>query len=127
VIEVRKYITRRYDGYPHPCMQLVTDVLVEEYGYPVPKVDLGSGLRSRAEAALALLADRCIEVSRQEAQEGDIVLVSLGGIPTHVGIFVGTSYVLHVPDGDTGVALEHLDSVWIKNRIMGFYRPRFDA
>lgn len=110
---------------PHPCLALVVDVLHNEYGLIAGDLDTGSyigPLRQRAELALELLQQRCVEVSPSNRKAGDIVLFDVAGYPAHVGILINANDVMHVPHEDNRPCIERLVSPYIKARVLGYYR-----
>lgn len=52
---------------------------------------------------------------------GDCVLMRTGRHPTHVGVYLGEGRMLH-SEGPHPSAIERLDDLRIRNRIIGYYR-----
>lgn len=117
-----KYLGKSYNTL-HPCMALVLDVLENEYGITAPMYDEPLNLQAKRALAYQLLTSTCKQVHPDEIRDGDIVLISVCGVPAHVGILLNPKNVVHVPDERFGVVVESLDSPFLKNRIVGFYRP----
>lgn len=63
-------------------------------------------------------------VEVKEMQFGDLLLIRLRGIESHIGIFVGGGKFLHSAKG-TGSAIDRLEK-W-KHLIVGIYRHRSDT
>lgn len=56
------------------------------------------------------------------AYPGDAVLLRVrGSDPTHVGVYLGESKMLHVQSG-TDSCVAHLDSAFWRNRVIGYFR-----
>lgn len=121
MINVLKYMQKNYSSKPHPCMALVVDVLETEF-HVNTEVDAETGytLRERVALVLNVLSSKCIPVT--EAKPGDVILMDAGGY--HVGVAISKTDMLHVPEESMGVVCERMDSVMVRNRIVGIYRPQ---
>jgi len=71
------------------------------------------------------LADAVISVTDTEHLPGDIVLLEYMGEIAHIGIYVGSNYILHT-SSSAGACLDQLESNnmgrTLRNRIKGWYR-----
>jgi len=56
-----------------------------------------------------------------EPEEGDIAIMKYGGIPCHIGIYVGEGKILHIRV-KTDSILERVGSARLKARIAGYYK-----
>lgn len=119
-----KYIGREYKP-PYGCFLMVADVLREQYGIKdIPDFSDGlelDGFRGRANRIYKALEENTIEVPSSESRDGDIVTITSGGFPIHVGILLDQSHILHMVDG-VNVCIENIHGVRLKSRIGGFYR-----
>lgn len=57
----------------------------------------------------------------EEPQYGDFVLINILGNPTHIGLMIDSSHMLHISD-KSGIAYEDIRSIKWQRRIQGFYR-----
>lgn len=125
---VRKYIgipfkDKGRDGEGLDCWGLVRTVLKNEFGKELP--DLSDGYGSiRDVRAISKLIDETkplIEAKPVEYPEiGDIAVIRCKGLPLHVGIYVGSGYILHT-ERTVESMIERMSSPAIKNRIEGWY------
>ena len=82
------------------CWGLVRLILGEVFGVEVPShAGRYDGVADH-EGIAALVeqdtkADDWLEVARDAARSGDVVLLRMRGLPIHVGIFAGPGLVLH--------------------------------
>jgi len=53
--------------------------------------------------------------------DGDIVLMRMRGMPTHVGVYVSPGMVLHT-HRRTDSVIQRIDSLSLRSRIEGYYR-----
>jgi len=61
-----------------------------------------------------------------EEQEGDVILLRVGGLPCHIGVVVKRGYMLHTMKGCDSVIEPYISPDW-KHRVVGFYRYRRKA
>ena len=108
------------------CYGLLWLVLSEQFGVSVPsyaenyataidKEEVGALMRGE------LLTPRWSKVADAEARAGDGIMISLSGLPYHVGVVVDPPYFLNVLRG-TACALERWTSPRWNRRVEGFYR-----
>lgn len=120
---VSRYVGKQFDG-PYGCMDMTITVLRAEFGHGVvpecPQGDVKSQRQRAAELSEALFK-HCISVIPAARKPGDLVVISLKGFPAHVGIYAGENSLLHT-NADGLVCLERLDSVTLKNRLVGYFR-----
>lgn len=123
---VKNYLGRSYSS-AYGCLDFVVEVLEKEFKYKnLPKYAVDDGISQRKRSALLAqaLADNCAQVLETGRRSGDIVVINVYGRPTHVGLFLEPNYILHTISGDC-VCLENVDSIMLKNRIQGYFRPAF--
>ena len=105
------------------CWGLVRLVLSEQWGKVLP--DLGSdygAVEASITQRLISQTSALIEAEKvADYQPGDIVVLRVLGVPSHVGVIVGRWHFLHVQRG-TDSAISRLDSSANAHRIEGVYR-----
>lgn len=74
-----------------------------------------------AETALAISQGRSLWQQVETPETGDVVLLRILREPTHVGIYVGEGFMLHVRRG-ANTCLERLNAPFWRTRVEGFYR-----
>ena len=123
----------RYIGVPYlehgrdlagcDCWGLVRLVLAQQWGVDVPSLTSDYEAVSAATTA-ALIDEQSAAINAEKVTDprpGDIAVIRVVGVPSHVGIVVAPGFVLHVKRG-TEALVERLDSPAIVNRLEGFYR-----
>jgi NlpC/P60 family len=110
------YLGRVYSG-PVPCYAFARDWLAD-HGLTFPQHDYGKAAHAEAlRRHLAEYADRT-----ESPLAGDVVLLTLGGNPFHIGIMASPTEFLHY-DATHGVICESVRSARWRRRIAGYYRP----
>ena len=106
------------------CWGLVSQVYRDQLGIDLPhygEISAADLLRVRRE----IMAGAASEPWRQvtDPREFDVAVMRLptGRGHGHVGVLTDPRNVLHVEAG-SGAAIEQLNSVTIRNRVMGFWR-----
>jgi hypothetical protein len=61
------------------------------------------------------------EVPAGEERTSDALLMSLAGMPRHIGVVVGNGLVLHIERG-AGSLIESYHSMRLRRRVVGFFR-----
>lgn len=117
------YIGRAYEK-PLGCFMLVRDFLFD-HGVDIPNytdwMRNPDNYSERAHQLQTHLLEHAEEVLPAQRQVGDLVVLSIGGIPAHIGLYAGEGLMLHSMD-ETGAVLERLDSLRWRNRIYGYWR-----
>ena len=105
------------------CWGLVRLVLAEQFGRNLP--DLGDEYGPVEADLTSRLIDSTkplVEADQVRAwKPGDIAVVKVLGIPSHVGVVVGPWHMLHVQRG-TAAHVARLDSAKYVHRLEGVYR-----
>jgi cell wall-associated NlpC family hydrolase len=104
-------------------------VVLECYKYAC--VDLGDFRGYSRQAALndsrAMLQpilERFQKIKRTELEQGDLLLFSVQGVLTHVGIYIGEDEFVHAYEGSVNkVILDRLTKSW-QQRLKGVFRLR---
>lgn len=103
------------------CWGLVRLVLAEKFGKELPafaRQESQEELSRIADEARATLGAESVEM----AEPGDILLLSILGLPSHVGVVVGDGYMLHTLGTLQCSALERYTSPRWAPRVRGVYR-----
>jgi len=115
-MERHGYLGRVYPG-ATPCYSFVRDWLAD-HGLTFPEYTYGTA--EHAEALRRHLAEHSDRVETPQA--GDVILLTLGGDPFHVGIMASQTEFLHY-DATHGVIRESVRAARWRNRIAGYHRP----
>ena len=120
--DYRPFIGASYEP-PTGCFALVQRVFESAYGIRVPDYASGVGHDRTARAARfqQQLAAHCIPVD--DPQEGDVIILNIGGKPAHIGVVTEPGWMLHSYSGGSAVIESYQDMRW-RNRINGFWRYR---
>ena len=112
---------RTHDGCD--CWGLVRLVLAEVFLHEVPSLTNDYGpVEASVTARLIDQTSAGIDARRvADPLPGDIAVIRVLGVPSHVGVIVGPWHVLHVKRG-TQAIVERLDVNHMSNRIEGYYR-----
>lgn len=113
----QQYLGRRYPG-AAPCFAFAADWL-KDHGLDLPGYDYPRAQHS--EALRRHLAEHADPVD--SPSPGDVILLSRGGQPAHIGVMVTDTEFLH-HDERHGVIRESIRSVHWRNRVAGYHRPR---
>lgn len=108
------------------CWGLVREVLGHQFGQVVPSWDDGYvNTEDGAAVAGAVAAARghWDEVTPDQARPGDVVLLRARGRPSHVGVLVSRSTMLHTLP-ESGAVLERVDAPRWTGRLDGYFRWR---
>lgn len=118
--DYRPFIGAAYEP-PTGCFRLVQRVFEDAYGILMPDCDaaLRPGRDARAARFQLELAARCAPVA--EPTEGDLVILNIGGRPSHIGVVTDPGWMLHSYSGGSAVIESYNDMRW-RRRVEGFYR-----
>ena len=127
MIDVNKYIRipyadkgRSFDGCD--CFGLAILIHHHELGHKITDV-----LYSTAEdpQMVARLIDTTVPTINAEQVEqpeaGDLVLMRVGGMPAHIGVYLGDGKCIHT-SRHYGTCCERIDGPRLKGHVMGYYR-----
>lgn len=106
------------------CWGLLSIVYAERFGIELPSFRDDYMTVADGDAVVALLEGRregWTEISEGTEQAGDVLLMSVGGRPRHVGVVVGGERVLHIEPG-AGSIIESYRSFRLRRRVLGFFR-----
>jgi len=103
------------------CWGLVRLVLAERFGKTLPSF-LTYDKIDTWKSELLIDAGRELVSADQVAipEAGDIAVMTIRGIPAHVGVYIGDGLVLHTDRGTASIA-ERIDSPRIVKRIQGWF------
>ena len=120
--DYRPFIGAAYEP-PVGCFRLVQRVFEDAYGIQVEDhADaVGQSREARAARFHHVLAAHCVTVT--EPQEGDVIIINIGGKPAHIGIVVEPGWMLHAYEGGSAVIESYRAPRW-RARINGFWRYR---
>lgn len=82
-----------------------------------------TGAGVTAPRTVSLLADWGQAVPPESLQTGDLVVFTLGGSPSHAGIYVGDGRFVHAPSTGGEVRLDRLASLYWSRQQVAFRRP----
>ena len=104
------------------CYGLTRLVLRNEYGKDLPDFYYPDAMDKKNVKRL-LNANRPLlaGTETEEPEEGDVAIIKYGGVPCHMGIFVGDGKILHIRS-KTDSILERVTSPRLKSRIAGYYK-----
>lgn len=106
------------------CWGLIRLVYAERFGVDLPSfADLYQSTAD-GEAVTGLINGHIgpwREIAKGDEQDGDGVLMSVAGLPRHIGVVVSPGLVLHSERG-TGSRIESYWSMRLRRRVLGFYR-----
>lgn len=117
---IRPLVGARYQP-PFGCFQLVREYLHRAGLAEVPDYAETVSEHEKAAALLELLPRWAEQV--QASKPGDLILLSFGGLPAHVGIMVNDGEMLHSMDGHDA-AIERITGHKWRRRIIGYWRIR---
>lgn len=104
------------------CWGLVRLVYKEQFNIDLPSFSEKYEDDSNSDQFQELLAtQREGWVNVQDPKVGDVVLMRVLGLESHIGIYIGEGKFLHAKR-DTNAVIESLDSLRWKKRVIGFYR-----
>jgi cell wall-associated NlpC family hydrolase len=105
------------------CWGLCILVMREQFGIDLPSFD-----QHRIDTFEREATARLIEGTRpfwkkvDEPALGDLILLRIWRMPTHVGVWLARDRMLNVRKGISS-CVERLDTREWRNRVLGFYRP----
>lgn len=126
-IQIERYVGLKYESRGRTregvdCWGLVKLVYLETYSIALPSYAADYVDSAEAEETSRVISENrgdWIEVD--QPAEGDVVLLTLQGSPTHVGIYLDGGRMLHVRRG-VDACVESLDSLVWRPRIVGYFR-----
>lgn len=110
---------RSFDGVD--CWGLVY-LWYKELSIDIPSYDYYAYGRNTASTVRIIAQEKeknWIEV--YEPERNDVILLRVGGLAVHVGIYLGNDKMLHIEEGREACVADLTRSEW-KNRILGYYR-----
>lgn len=110
----------KYVGIPYDekdCYELLQVVFKEMFSYDLDILYQETPDRNSANLLINTQENRFQKVTKPKL--GDIILLSIVGVPCHVGMFIDERYFLHTRK-NTGSVIERFHN-WEK-RLVGFYR-----
>jgi cell wall-associated NlpC family hydrolase len=116
-MELRGLVGRPYSP-PFGCFALVREALAMR-GVEVPDYAQSVTEDEKADALLRHLDEHACRV--EAPAPGDVVLLTIGGRPAHIGVMLDGDEMLHSFEG-AGACVERISSVRWRNRIAGFWR-----
>lgn len=123
----------RYVGspyrFPAGCWDLVVRVYAEQLGIALPSYSAWLAEHSERHEYAAKIAeesDAWAEVPKGQERPGDVVLLRMHGIPSHVGVVAEPGRFLHAVPGTSACLERYRDAAWAR-RVVGFYRHRAAA
>lgn len=119
------YVTHGRDRSGCDCWGLLNLIWLEQFGFQPPKYEGADWYRGQKPAVIGTDAIEYASLFKQiesgKEQPGDGIALRMRGYPFHVGIVIGTGYMLHTHE-DAGVVIENYRSMTWEKRISGFYR-----
>ena len=112
----------RYKGLD--CWGLVRCVLHEQFNLTLPSYEVIYDEEKHFSDLPALIninRDLIKNIPVEVPETGDIVLIRTRGLLSHIGIYVGEDFVLHIERTKNSI-IEKLSSTRINKRIEGYYR-----
>jgi cell wall-associated NlpC family hydrolase len=115
------------------CWTLVSRVLEEQYGVPVPHYGGDSIDALDAAEVATLIAGHSVEwptvwmaqsktpLFHGDVHPGDLALFRVLRIPQHLGVVIDPPWFLHIEEGAESNLSKWTDSRW-RSRLLGFYR-----
>ena len=109
--------------YGADCWGLARIVLKEQYGIILPELlSYSDALDHTAIADVIDINTPLISGYKLDTwEDGCVVVMSQGGLGSHVGVCIGSNKMIHTTK-QTGAVIEKLNSPRLKNKIKGFYR-----
>ena len=116
----------RGEGGGVDCWQLVCRVAREQFGLDYQD-SFGAVPDRLRDQALTMDAERAKWTEVAVPEPGDVVLITVGGLPVHVGIMLDQRRFLHIlkpgrADRERYASVSEVDSLIWKSRIAGYYR-----
>jgi len=104
------------------CWGLTRLVYLEQLGIDLPTyAGAYTDAAERSEVKAAIENGRSLWTQTETPEPGDVVLLKITRDPTHVGIYVGDGFMLHVRRG-ANTCLERLNAPFWRTRVVGYYR-----
>jgi len=103
------------------CWGVVYLFYKHEKNITLPILDSYSSTKDTQSISEIIDAEKPSWQAVDEPEEGDVIVFTVGGFDTHVGVYIGRNRFLHAFKG-TDSCIERLDSPTWKNRINGYYQ-----
>ena len=104
------------------CWGLLYQIYKNELGITVPDyLDFYATTQDREVLAELIKKEKQSWVSVSEPKEFDVVIVTMRGVPMHIGIVTKKGYMIHCAKG-VDTSHERYDGVRWRNKIVGFER-----
>ncbi|KQZ31574.1 hypothetical protein ASD50_14995 [Mesorhizobium sp. Root552] len=118
------WLDRGRDREGTDCWGLLAMVYAERFGIVLPSFRDDYQTAADGEAVAGLInghRSEWTEVPAGEERPGDALLMSLAGMPRHIGVVVCKGLVLHIERG-AGSLIEGYHSMRLRRRVLGFFR-----
>lgn len=104
------------------CYGLVRLVLQNEFQKSIPDFWDYNTTIDHAKIASLIEENRPIiaSIEKETPEEGDVLIYRFNGVPTHIGIYVGSGLVLHVMKGSNTCCVPYNKGI-LKGRLVGIY------
>ena len=105
------------------CFGLVRLFYRNEYGSELPEVNDYLDASNGEDANKSLMNNKAgyVKVPFESREAGDILLLRVNGLPTHLGIVINDKNMIHTMKGCESVVEDYSSYKW-NNRIEGIYR-----
>lgn len=120
------FVERGRDREGVDCWGLLRLVYAECFGIVLPSFSEAYATVEDGEALAGLIGGNLSpwrEIQPPTVRLGDGVLMMLGGLPRHIGIYAGRGLVLHI-ERSSGSILEPVASPKLRRRICGYFRHK---
>jgi len=104
------------------CWTFVSKVLAEVFLIELPELRCQASIREHEKEVIKQQQLNGDWKQVASPEEGDVVLLLLGGSRPHVGIMIGRTLFLHFSESDKTVKLGQSNDIHWRNRVEGFYR-----
>jgi cell wall-associated NlpC family hydrolase len=108
------------------CWGLVRDVYAKQLKINLPSYewvyhDTVADCKDISETVVQQSSEHWTSIQLNDAQEYDVIIMRMRGLPMHVGVVTRRGYMLHCVDG-VGVSHECYQSARWRNRVVGIVR-----
>lgn len=118
------WLDRGRDRNGTDCWGLLGMVYAERFGIVLPSFRDDYQTAADSDAVANLIAGNLsewTEIAAGAERVGDGLLMSIAGLPRHIGVVVGKGVVLHIERG-AGSLIESYHAMRLRRRVAGFYR-----
>jgi len=104
------------------CYGLIRLIYLEQFNKILPLLDLYSDADNFIETENVMKSYQPILAGQEVGtpEIGNVCVIKFHGLPVHLGIFVGDSFILHTLKG-VGTVLQRCDDPNLRGRIEGWY------